>query len=167
MAVAQPGVMSAVAKLPGEYLPEGERARGISLASAAGFLGMLAALLLGPLLGGARLELLLEVQAAVAVLAAGALALALRRPGSGAGERTAIEGGIARRRLWARPENSDPLGPRVSWLWGVRRAVDLAADAAATIRGLRNHRGRALGGDDRRGGGGLRGAAGADRAPRG
>lgn len=103
VALAQPVVMSAVAKLPGEYLPVHARALGISLASAAGFLGMLAALLLGPLLGGAHLEALLAVQAAAAVLAAGALALALRRPGSGAGERTAIEGGVARA-LWARPE---------------------------------------------------------------
>ncbi len=103
VALAQPLVMSAVAKLPGEYLPVHARALGISLASAAGFVGMLAALLLGPLLGGARLELLLEIQAAIGVLAAGALAYALRRPGSGAGEHTAIERGIARA-LWARPE---------------------------------------------------------------
>ncbi len=103
VALAQPVVMSAVAKLPGEYLPAEQRALGISLASAAGFVGMLVALLLGPLLGGAHLELLLEVQAAVAVIAAGALALALRRRGSGEGERTAIEGGVARA-LWARPE---------------------------------------------------------------
>jgi predicted MFS family arabinose efflux permease len=103
VAVAQPVVMSAVAKLPGEYLPVGERALGISLASAAGFVGMLVALLAGPLVGAAHLQALLEVQAAVAVLAAVALALALRRPGSGAGERTAIEGGVARA-LWARPE---------------------------------------------------------------
>ncbi len=103
VALAQPVVMSAMAKLPGEYLPAGERAQGISLASAATLGGMLVALLLGPLLGAVRLELLLEVQAAVAVLAAGALALALRRPGSGAGERTAIERGVARA-LWARPE---------------------------------------------------------------
>ncbi len=103
VALAQPVVMSAVAKLPGEYLPARSRALGISLASAAGFLGMLAALLLGPLLGASRLELLLEIQAALAVLAAVALALALRRRGSGAGEQTAIEGGIARA-LWVRPE---------------------------------------------------------------
>jgi predicted MFS family arabinose efflux permease len=103
VALAQPVVMSAVAKLPGEYLPARERALGISLASAAGFLGMLAALLLGPLLGAARLELLLEIQAAIGVLAATALVLALRRRGSGEGERAAIESGVARA-LWARPQ---------------------------------------------------------------
>jgi predicted MFS family arabinose efflux permease len=103
IALAQPVVMSAVAKLPGEYLPEHARALGISLASAAGFLGMFAALLLGPLLGAAQLELLLQVQGAIAVLAALALAIALRRRGSGEGEHTAIEGGVARS-LWARRE---------------------------------------------------------------
>ncbi len=103
VALAQPVVMSAVAKLPGEYLPARSRALGISLASAAGFVGMLAALLLGPLLGASRLEELLEIQAAIAVLAAVALVLALRRRGSGEGEHTAIAGGVARA-LWARPE---------------------------------------------------------------
>ncbi len=103
VALAQPVVMSAVAKLPGEYLPTHSRALGISLASAAGFVGMLAALLLGPLLGASRLELLLEIQAALAVLAAIALALALRRRGSGEGEQTAIERGVARA-LWRHPE---------------------------------------------------------------
>lgn len=103
VALAQPVVMSAVAKIPGEYLPERQRAMGISLASAAGFLGMLAALLLGPLLGASRLELLLEIQGALGVLCAVALAVALRRPGSGEGERTAIERGVARA-LWRRPQ---------------------------------------------------------------
>jgi predicted MFS family arabinose efflux permease len=103
VALAQPIVMSAVGKLAGEYLPVGERALGISLASAGGFVGMLIALLLGPLLGAAHLELLLAVQAAAGVLAAAALVLALRRPGGGSGESVAIERGIARA-LWVRPE---------------------------------------------------------------
>lgn len=103
VALAQPVVMSAVAKLPGEYLPERQRAAGISLGSAAGFVGMLAALLLGPLLGGGQLELLLEIQAALGVLAAIALALALRLPGSGEGELTAIVRGVARA-LWGQPQ---------------------------------------------------------------
>ncbi|HXB63450.1 MAG TPA: MFS transporter [Solirubrobacteraceae bacterium] len=106
VALAQPVVMSAVAKLPGEYLPEGQRALGISLASAAGFVGMLAALLLGPLVGAAStssLQTLLQVQAVIGVLAAVALAMALRRRGSGEGEHTAIARGVARA-LWARSE---------------------------------------------------------------
>ena len=165
VALAQPLVMSAVAKLPGEYLPLHARALGISLASAAGFIGMLAALLLGPLLGGARLELLLELQAAIGVFAACALVLALRRPGSGAGEHTAIEGGVARA-LWARPEIRILSG--LAFLgFGVFVALSTsAADAAASRWSLRHDRGRAAGGDDPRRDRGLRGAASPDRPPR-
>jgi predicted MFS family arabinose efflux permease len=103
IALAQPVVMSAVGKVAGEYLPVPERALGIALASAGGFVGMLVALLLGPLLGTAHLQLLLAVQAAAAVLAAAALVFALRRPGGGSGESVAIERGVART-LWRAPE---------------------------------------------------------------
>ncbi|HVR04714.1 MAG TPA: MFS transporter, partial [Solirubrobacteraceae bacterium] len=103
VALGQPVVMSAVGKLAGEYLPVPQRALGISLASAGGFLGMLIALLLGPLLGAAQLELLLSIQAAAGLAAAAALALALRRPGGGEGESVAIQRGVARA-LWRRPE---------------------------------------------------------------
>jgi predicted MFS family arabinose efflux permease len=103
VALAQPIVMSAIGKLAGEYLPPSDRAAGIAVASAGGFLGMLVALLMGPLVGVEHLQLLLAVQALLAVLAAGATALTLRRPGSGSGERAAIEGGIARS-LWRLPE---------------------------------------------------------------
>ncbi len=103
VALAQPVVMSAVGKLAGEYLPVSSRATGIAVASAGGFLGMLVALLLGPLIGGDRLQLLLSVQAVAGVLAAGAMIVALRRPGSGSGESAAIERGIARA-LWSRQE---------------------------------------------------------------
>src|SRR6202041_2647507 len=57
IALAQPVVMSAIGKLCGEYLPVRSRAAGIAVASAGGFVGMLVALLLGPLIGGDRLEL--------------------------------------------------------------------------------------------------------------
>ncbi len=103
IALAQPVVMSAIGKLAGEYLPVPARAGGIAVASAGGFLGMLVALLMGPLIGANHLQTLLEVQAVLGVLAAGATAIALRRRGSGSGERAAIEGGIARA-LWRRPE---------------------------------------------------------------
>ena len=103
VALAQPLVMSAIGKLAGEYLPVRARASGIAVASAGGFLGMLVALLLGPLIGGDHLQLLLAVQAIVGVLAAGGMLLALRRPGSGRGESAAIERGIART-LWRRRE---------------------------------------------------------------
>jgi predicted MFS family arabinose efflux permease len=103
VALAQPVVMSAVGKLAGEYLPVPARALGIAVASAGGFLGMLVALLLGPLIGADHLDLLLGVQAGAGVLAAGAMVFALRRPGSGSGESTAIERGVART-LWGRRE---------------------------------------------------------------
>ena len=103
IALAQPVVMSAVGKLSGEYLPVGSRAAGIAVASAGGFVGMLVALLMGPLIGGDHLEPLLAVQAAIGVLAGVAMALALRRRGSGSGESVAIERGIARS-LWGRRE---------------------------------------------------------------
>jgi predicted MFS family arabinose efflux permease len=103
VALAQPVVMSAVGKVAGEYLPVRSRAAGIAIASAGGFVGMLVALLMGPIVGGQRLGLLLGLQAAAGVLAAGAMALALRRRGSGSGERVAIERGAARA-LWRNPE---------------------------------------------------------------
>jgi predicted MFS family arabinose efflux permease len=103
IALAQPVVMSAIGKLSGEYLPVRSRAAGIAVASAGGFVGMLVALLLGPLIGSDQLELLLAVQAAIGVLAGAAMLLALRRPGSGSGESVAIERGIARS-LWGRRE---------------------------------------------------------------
>jgi predicted MFS family arabinose efflux permease len=103
VAIAQPVVMSAVSKLAGEYLRPKDRAGGIAVASAAGFLGMLIALLLGPALGASHLTLLLSIEAAVAVLAALWMALSLRRPGAPASERAGIERGAARM-LWSQPE---------------------------------------------------------------
>jgi predicted MFS family arabinose efflux permease len=101
VAVAQPIVLSAVSKLAGEYLPEHQRAAGISLGSAGSFVGMLLALLLGPTLGGhGHLERLLVLEAVLAVIPAVALALALRRPGHASTEHAAIEGNAARV-LWA------------------------------------------------------------------
>jgi predicted MFS family arabinose efflux permease len=102
VALAQPVVMSAVGKLAGEYLPEQARPLGIAVASAGGFAGMLLALLLGPVIGANRLDLLMGVEAAGGVLSALALVVALRRPGSGSGESAAIERGAARM-LWSQP----------------------------------------------------------------
>lgn len=103
VAIAQPVVMSAVSKLAGEYLPPRQRGAGISAASAAGFLGMLIALLLGPALGGAHLRLLLEVEAAIGVLCALSLACALRRRGSHRStEHASLERGVALS-LWRSP----------------------------------------------------------------
>jgi predicted MFS family arabinose efflux permease len=103
VAVAQPVVLSAVSKLAGEYLPVEQRAAGISVGSAGGFVGMLIALLLGPTLGGhGHIERLLVVEAVLAGLPAIALALTLRRPGQEGTEHAAIEGNAARA-LWALP----------------------------------------------------------------
>jgi predicted MFS family arabinose efflux permease len=101
VAVAQPVVLSAVSKLAGEYLPVDQRAAGISLGSAGGFVGMLIALLLGPTLGAdGQLERLLIVEAVLAVIPALALAFALRRSGQESEEHAAIKGSAVRS-LWA------------------------------------------------------------------
>ena len=103
VAVAQPVVLSAVSKLAGEYLPVEQRAAGISLGSAGGFVGMLIALLLGPTLGGhGHIERLLVVEAILAGLPALALAVTLWRPGHESTEHAAIAGNAARA-LWALP----------------------------------------------------------------
>ena len=103
VAVAQPVVLSAVSKLAGEYLPLEQRAAGIAVGSAGGFVGMLVALLLGPTLGAhGHLQRLLVVEAVLAVLPAIALAVTLRRPGQRSTEHAAIAGNAARA-LWAVP----------------------------------------------------------------
>ncbi|HEY5260501.1 MAG TPA: MFS transporter, partial [Solirubrobacteraceae bacterium] len=96
VAVAQPVVLSAVSKLAGEYLPLEQRAAGIAVGSAGGFVGMLVALLLGPTLGAhGHLQRLLVVEAVLAVLPAIALAVTLRRPGQRSTEHAAIAGNAA------------------------------------------------------------------------
>jgi predicted MFS family arabinose efflux permease len=81
VAVAQPLVLNAVTKLSGNYLHERNRATGIAVSSAGIFAGMVLALVLGTTLGSHRLGTLLMVQAAIAVVAAGALCMTLRAPG--------------------------------------------------------------------------------------
>jgi predicted MFS family arabinose efflux permease len=104
VAVAQPLVLSAMGKLAGDYLPVDQRPAGIAVASAGSFAGMLFALVLGPTLGGhGHIERLLVVEAALGVVAALALALALRRPGGESEESAAIEGSAARA-LWGLPQ---------------------------------------------------------------
>ncbi len=104
IAIAQPVILSAVSKLAGEYLPPPDRANGIAAGSAGNFVGMLVALLLGPLLGShGHLERLLAVEAGLAVLCSLALIAALRRPSIPSLERAAIAGN-ALRTLWHVPE---------------------------------------------------------------
>jgi nitrate/nitrite transporter NarK len=87
-------VLSAVSKLAGEHLPQPQRAAGIAVGSAGGFVGMLLALVLGPTIGGhGQLERLLLVEAALALW----LALALRRPSYASAEQAAIVENAARK----------------------------------------------------------------------
>ncbi|MBE7186748.1 MAG: MFS transporter [Jatrophihabitans endophyticus] len=81
VAVAQPLVLNAVTAVSSRYLAADDRATGIAVSSASIFAGMLVALVLGAALGGARIPLLVTVQAVLAVVAALALCVALRRPG--------------------------------------------------------------------------------------
>lgn len=103
VAVAQPVVLSAVSKLAGEYLPMEQRAMGISVGSAGGFVGMVVALILGPTVGGhGQLQRLLEIEAVLALVPAAMLAFSLRRPGVESEEHAAITGNAARW-LWEMP----------------------------------------------------------------
>jgi predicted MFS family arabinose efflux permease len=83
VAVGQPLVLNAVTKIAVEHLPPRLRPHGIAVGSAGIFAGMLLALTLGTLFGGAHLQGLLEVEAAFGVVAAAALLLALRMHGAG------------------------------------------------------------------------------------
>lgn len=78
VAVAQPLVLNAVTKVSSANLPAHLRPHGIAIGSAGIFGGMLLALVLGTLLGGAQIPLLLEIEGAFAVLAASAMCVALR-----------------------------------------------------------------------------------------
>jgi predicted MFS family arabinose efflux permease len=103
VAIAQPVVLSAISKLAGQYLPVEQRAAGIAVASGAGFVGMLLALLLGPTVGAhGDLERLLVLEAAIGVTTGLALALAMLAPGHARDEHAAIEGNAARA-LWSLP----------------------------------------------------------------
>jgi predicted MFS family arabinose efflux permease len=101
VAVGQPFVLNAVTKVASEYLPPRLRPHGIALGSAGIFGGMLLALTLGTLFGGAHLTALLELQAAFAVAAAGALLFELRRRGAADDEAAVGVGLIALREVWA------------------------------------------------------------------
>jgi predicted MFS family arabinose efflux permease len=104
VAVAQPIVLSAVSKLAGEYLPAHRRASGIAIGSAGGFLGMLAALVLGPTLARhGQLERLLVIDAILVTVPAVALAVCLLAPGEESDEHVAIEGSVVRT-LWSLPQ---------------------------------------------------------------
>jgi predicted MFS family arabinose efflux permease len=102
VAVGQPLVLNAVTKVAGEHLPARLRPHGIAVGSAGIFLGMLLALTLGTLFGGAHLAALLDLEAAFAVVAAAALLFEMRHSGAGEGDEPDVAlGVVALREVWA------------------------------------------------------------------
>lgn len=102
VAVGQPFVLNAVTKVAAEHLPPRLRPHGIAVGSAGIFVGMLLALTLGTLFGGAHLGALLDVEAAFGVIAAAAVVLEMRRRGSVAEqEQEAAVGLVALREVWS------------------------------------------------------------------
>jgi len=102
VAVGQPFVLNAVTKVAAEHLPPRLRPHGIAVGSAGIFVGMLLALTLGTLFGGAHLGALLDVEAAFGVIAAAAVVLDMRRRGSVAEqEQEAAVGLVALREVWS------------------------------------------------------------------
>jgi predicted MFS family arabinose efflux permease len=80
-ALGQPFVLNSITKVAARYFPAKERTAAISIGSVALFIGILAAVLTGtPLLHAGGLVVLLQVQAAVAVLAAVWVLIAVRTP---------------------------------------------------------------------------------------
>jgi predicted MFS family arabinose efflux permease len=78
VAVAQPFVLNAITGVVAD-LPERSRPTGLAVGSGGLFLGMVVALGSGAAIGGAHLDVLLRLQAAVGVLAAIAFLVAQRR----------------------------------------------------------------------------------------
>jgi predicted MFS family arabinose efflux permease len=104
VATGQPLVLNAVTKVAGEHLPPRLRPHGIALGSAAVFVGMLLALILGTVFGARHIAALLELQAAFAVLASLAMLYELRRHCSRAGEEAVVSVRLfALREVWAQP----------------------------------------------------------------
>ena len=99
IAIAQPFVLNAVTGVASSYLKPTSRPLGISLGSAGIFLGILISLVLGAVLGGARLHALLVIGAVYSVLAAIALTTVIVRVGRPAGQASAI-GHSALRTVW-------------------------------------------------------------------
>jgi MFS family permease len=81
VSAGQPLVLNASTKVAARYFPENERTTAISVASAAQFVGILAAALTsGPLVSAGGLTLLLTVHAAVTTVIALVMVAALRLP---------------------------------------------------------------------------------------
>jgi predicted MFS family arabinose efflux permease len=87
IAVGQPFVLNSITKVAGRYFPSRERTTAVSIGSVALFAGILGAVLSGgPLLDAGGLTLLLRVQAATAVLAAGWVLAVSRTPAAYPGD---------------------------------------------------------------------------------
>lgn len=82
IAVGQPLVLNAITGVAGRYLAPGSRPSGIAAGTASTFAGLVLAFALGTVLpDSSDLRLLLGIQAAFAIVAAGWLVLATRHPG--------------------------------------------------------------------------------------
>ena len=102
VAVGQPFVLNAVTKVAAEHLPPERRPHGIAVGSAGIFGGMLLALVLGTIFGGAHLEALLAVQALFGVLAAIATVATLRAGSHPAADEPSLAlDAVALRAVWA------------------------------------------------------------------
>jgi predicted MFS family arabinose efflux permease len=132
-AAGQPFVLNSITKVASRYFPVKERTTAVSVGSVALFAGILAAVLTGgPLLDAGGLRLLLSVQAAVAVVAAGWVLTVIRAPAAFPGDPS-----VAPSLRWLR-------GDRFMWLlagllfvgMGVFNAVATWLDSILTHFGL-------------------------------
>ena len=102
VAIAQPLVLNAVTAVSDRHLNHRDRAAGIAVSSAGIFAGMVLALLLGAVVGAGHLQLLLGLQAVLAVAAAGVLVPCLARTPAPAGTDVAATAPRLRS-VWADP----------------------------------------------------------------
>ena len=163
VAIGQPLVLNAVTKVASEHLPPHLRPHGIAVGSAAIFVGMLLALVLGTVFGGAHLAALLVVQAVFGVLAAASALrmLELRRRAGGGCRRDAVGRGRPGRaaRGLGGPHRARARGPVVPRLRRVHRPDDVVAGAPSQLPRLLEHRRHAARRDGARRRGWGRGAA--------
>lgn len=106
-ALGQPIILTGIASLTRNYLAPEDRAKGIAMATASTWAGFIAAFALGAMFSGAdQIRTLLLVHAAYALVAALALASALRRPAPFAEAGPAIGSSSGLRdikRVWSDP----------------------------------------------------------------
>ncbi|WP_243640486.1 MFS transporter [Nocardioides jejuensis] len=133
-AIAQPLVVTAITPIAARYLPDAERAKAIALATASTFAGMIAAFVLATTVD---LGPLLRIEAGVAVLAAGVLALAFRaepapvelpRPGALADFRAAWSSPVVRRMCWLVPVPFGTFTALTTWAEPLLSPAGVTAD---------------------------------------